>query len=121
MMRHGSRTIEVKKDELIARIKENKENHIKEYAKAIVAYKVEAIKQLAEQTQKVKNGSVDAKLDLISPVDNSKNYDDILALFTWDVKDVVELGQDEFKEYVQDETDFAITAKMSNSAYYMGG
>ena len=35
MMSHGNRTIQVEKKDLIAKIKENKENHIKEYAKAV--------------------------------------------------------------------------------------
>ena len=118
-MRHGSRTIEVKKADLIAKIKENKENHIKEFEKAVIAYKKEALKQLAEQRLRVEDGALNAKLDLVTPVNNADNYDKILELFTWDVKDVVELGQDEFQEYVQDTTDFAVTARMSNSAYLM--
>ena len=119
MMTHGNRTIEVKKTELIDQIKLNKENHVKEYAKAVVAYKEEALKQLAAQINRVEDGSIDAKLNLITPVDNSENYDSIIEMFDWEVKDFVELRQDEFKEYVQDKTDFAITAKMSNTAYFM--
>jgi len=118
-MTHGNRTIEVKKTELIDQIKQNKANHVKEYAKAVIAYKEEALRQLANLTVEVENGAVDAKLNLITPVDNSENYDSIVEMFDWEVKDFVELRQDEFKEFVQDKTDFAITAKMSNTAYFM--
>jgi hypothetical protein len=38
-------------------------------------------------------------------------------MFTWEVDDIVELSQDEFLEYVQDETDFARSAKFSNAMY----
>jgi hypothetical protein len=38
-------------------------------------------------------------------------------MFEWEVEDFVELEQQEFNEYVQDETDFARMAKLSNSAY----
>ena len=38
-------------------------------------------------------------------------------MFEWEVEEFVELEQQEFLEYVQDETDFAVTAKMSNMAY----
>lgn len=119
MMRHGNRTIKVDKTKLIAQILANKENHIKEYEKAVVAYKKEALKQLAEQTQRVEDGALDAKLDLVEPVNNSDNYDKVVDMFEWEVEDQVELTQDEFREYVQDETDFAMQAKMSN-AYYLG-
>ena len=119
-MRHGNRTINVKKDDLIAQIKENKELHIQEYEKAVIAYKEEALKQLAEQAKRVEEGALDAKLDLVEPVNNADNYDKVIEMFEWEVNDVVELEQDEFREYVQDETEFAKRAKMSN-AYYIGG
>ena len=117
-MRHtGNRTILLKKEELIAKIKENKEIHEKEYADAVVAYKVEALKQLTVQTAKVQEGALDAALELVTPVNNSENYDKIIEMFEWDVRDEVELSQNEFLEYVQDETQFALEAKYSNTFY----
>ena len=118
-MRHGTRKIQVKKADLIAKIKANKENHVKEFDKAVIAYREEAQKQLQGEISRLVEGALDIKLDLITPVDNSDNYDKILEMFTWDVRDEVELQQDEFQEYVQDTTDFAVTARMSNSAYLM--
>jgi len=117
MIRHGNRTINVKKDELIAKIKENKENHIKEFEKAKDAYREEALRQLRTQLERVEEGALDAKLDLVTPVDNSANYDKIVEMFEWEVEEIVELEQDEFQEYVQDTTDFAMTARMSNMMY----
>lgn len=117
MRRTGNRTITVDKTELITKIKENKDNHIKEYKKAVVAYKKEALKQLLALTNKVKEGDMTIRLDLITPIDNSENYDKIIQMFEWDVNQEVELEQREFTEYVQDETDFAISAKFSNQSY----
>lgn len=117
-MRHlGNRTILLKKEDLIKQIKENKEIHVKEFNEAVIAYKEEAVKQLSTELSRVKEGAVDAKLDLVTPVNNTENYDKILQMFEWDVRDEVELTQDEFLEYVQDETDFAIQAKLSNTFY----
>ena len=117
MIRHGNRTIQVRKVELIAKIKANKENHVKEFVKAVDAYREEALRQLRTQLERVEEGAVDAKLDLITPVDNSDNYDNILEMFEWEVEDIVDLEQSEFQEYVQDTTDFAVTARMSNMMY----
>jgi len=117
MRQYGNRKINVKKDELIAKIKENKENHIKEYDKAVVAYKKEAELQLMKEVARVQEGALDVKLDLITPINNADNYDKIIEMFEWEVAEVVELQQDEFKEYVQDEFDFAVTARMSNMMY----
>jgi len=117
MRRTGSRTIRVNKQQLIDKIKENKKNHVEEYAKAVIAYKEEALRQLAELTEKVNNGELGVALNLITPIDNSVNYDKIVEMFEWEVDEVVELEQSEFLEYVQDETEFARSAKFSNMMY----
>jgi hypothetical protein len=117
MRQFGSRKINVQKSKLIEQIKKNKENHIKEFEKAVVAYKEEALKQLAELTKKVSEGKLGIQLDLVTPVNNSENYDKIVEMFEWEVNDVVELEQKEFIEYVQDETEFAVSAKFSNTFY----
>lgn len=117
MRQFGSRKINVQKSKLIEQIKANKENHIKEYAKAVVAYKEEALKQLAELTEKVAGGELNIQLNLVTPVNNAENYDKIVEMFEWEVNEVVELEQKEFIEYVQDETDFAVSAKFSNTFY----
>jgi len=117
MRRTGNRTITVDKSELIAKIKENKENHIKGYKKAITAYRKEALRQLSDLTNKVKEGDMAVRLNLTTPIDNSNNYDKIIEMFEWDVNSEVELEQNEFNEYVQDETTFAQQALMSNTMY----
>jgi hypothetical protein len=117
MRRNGNRTIKVDKAKLINKIMENKAAHEIAYTKAVEAYKKEALKQLAELTEKVKNGSLDIRLNLTTPVDNRKNYDKIIDMFEWEVESQVELEQQEFNEYVQDETEFARHAHMSNSMY----
>lgn len=116
-MRNGNRTIKVKKSDLIAKIKENKKNHIADYKQAVVAYKKEAIKQLKDLTERAKSGEMNLQLKLITPIDNSVNYDKILSMFEWEVDDIVELDQNEFTEYVNDETSFAVQAKMLNATY----
>ena len=117
MRQNGNRTIKVVKADLIKKIIENKEAHIEAYAKAEVAYKKEALKQLAELTDKVNKGDMTVRLNLTTPVDNRKNYDKITGMFEWDVEDEVELSQQEYNEYILDETEAARHALMSNSAY----
>ena len=40
-------------------------------------------------------------------------------MFEWEIEDEVELSQDEFKDYVQGDFDFAHNARMMNM-YYLG-
>ncbi len=117
MRRNGSRTITVNKAELIEKIKENKAAHVVAYDKAVKAYKVVAIKQLNEQIKEVNEGGLKARLNLTTPVNNVENYDKIIDMFVWEQEDKVELSQDEFNEYVQDETEVSRHAKMSNTMY----
>lgn len=117
-MRNGQRTIKVNKSNLIKQIKDNKANHITEYAKAVVAYRHEAKKQLTLLQEKLASGELKIELELTKPVNCSENYDSIIDMFEWEVENEVELTQDEFKEYVQDDTSFARSAKFANQAYF---
>jgi len=116
--REDARMIMVSKQELIKKIKENKEKHKVEYAKAVEAYKLEAKEQLEDRLAKLATG--DTKLSpvsLVSPVDNSEEYDKLVTMFEWEIKDEVELSQGEFNEYIFDETPFAKVASLSNLTY----
>lgn len=118
-MRHNTdaRVIRVNKAKLIAKIIENKTNHIKEYEQAMIDYRDEAKKQLEEQLKRLQDGKLDIKIDLKSPIDNRTEYDKLTQVFEWEVNDEVELSQGEFNEYVLDELPFARIAKMSNTVY----
>ena len=85
--RNGDRTLEVKKADVITAVKANKKAHQEAYAKAVVAYKKEALKQLAEQTKKAEAGDLKVRLDLTTPVDMGTSYDDIIEMFEFDVND----------------------------------
>lgn len=112
-----AREITVNKQKLIDKIKENKENHIVEYGKAVEAYKKEAKRQLDEQLKKLSDGSLTLRLNLVTPSNKAEEYDKILSMFSWEENDIVKLSQGEFNQYILDETDFAISAKIQNSTY----
>lgn len=117
MRHHGDRKITVNKDELIETIKENKENHVVAYQKAVKAYKIEAKRRLSEQLKDLKSGSLKIHVSLVAPENKTEDYDKLIKMFEWEVNDVVELSLAEFNEYVHDETDFSMAAKFANSTY----
>ena len=113
-----ARTIKVDKKQLIAKIKENKENHIKEYEKAVENFKKEAAKKIKELSVSLKNENFDKlKLSMTVPENRSNEYDKLVLQFEWEIEDQVELSQGEFNEYIHDETPFAKQAKYSNTFY----
>lgn len=118
-MRHNedARVILVVKEDLIKQIKANKEKHQGEYATAVENYKKEAQEQLDEAAKRLAEGKYDLRLNLITPIDNSLEYDKLVTMFNWEIKNEVELSQGEFNEYVLDETNFARVSRASNTAY----
>jgi heme oxygenase len=117
MRRNGSRTIKVDKGDLIDQIEINKQAHIVAYDKAVIAYKAEALKQLKVQIHRVNDGELDARINLTTPVNNVENYDKIIKMFQWEKSAEVDLTQDEYNEYVEDETEVSRHAMMSNTMY----
>jgi len=117
MRQNGSRIIKVIKANLIVQINENKAKHIKEYAQAVINYKLEAAEQLSALQLKNGDGGLNLKLDLTSPIDNSDNYDKIAEMFSWEIDKEIELTQEEFNEYVQDDNHYSRNANVSNSFY----
>ncbi len=120
MRTHGNRTIVLTKSKLIDQIKKNKAAHVKAYEKAVVAYKKEALRQLAEQTKKAKDGDLNVRLNLTTPIKLDEHYDKLINMFEWEERDQVELTQQEFNEYVEDATEVTRHAFLSNSMY-LGG
>ena len=114
--RHN-RTITIKKDKLIAKIKENKEAHIQEYNEAVAAYKVEATSQLLKAKENLDNGKLDIAIHLTTPINRSEDYDKVIEMFNWEEKDEIELTQHEFNDYVHDDNDSSRSAKFANSFY----
>ena len=117
LRQYGSREITVSKAELIKRIKENKSAHEKAYAKAVTAYKKEALVQLTNLTKKAKSGDLKLHLVITTPINNTEHYDKLIRMFEWEKADDVILSQQEFNEYVEDDTEVARHAFLSNSMY----
>src|SRR5258708_541726 len=117
MYNSHNRIICIDKEKLIAKIKKNKETHIKEYNEAVDAYRLEAAKQLEDQKNKLAEGSLTIHIQLTTPINRSEEYDKIVEMFTWELAASVDLTQAEFNEYVHDDNDQSRAAKYSNSFY----
>jgi hypothetical protein len=117
MHNNHNRTIKINKQKLIDKITENKLEHIKDYEEAVVAYKAEAYKQLNKVKEELDGGSLKIRLNLITPVNISQEYDKVLEMFNWEVAEEIEITQREFNEYVHDDNTDSLQAKMLNSTY----
>lgn len=116
-----ARMIKVRKSKLINKIIDNKNAHIEGYEKAVIAYKMEAIKELEKQLKRAKEGKTDISVNLTSPVDRAGEYDKLTLMFEMEVREEVKLSQGEFNQYIHDELTFAKHAKAANTLYISKG
>jgi hypothetical protein len=115
------RTIKMKKADVIKALKKNKDNHIKEYDKAVDGFKVKAQKLLQTEMKKINKGSLSLYVTLAKPISREDYFTNIIGMFTADVNQELELSMSEYNEYVLDQGNAAITASASNSMYFSSG
>jgi hypothetical protein len=99
-------SIKVKKIDLIAAMEKNRAEHRAAFIKAQDAYRATVIKVLDEELQAAKHGRpfVLARITaLVQPSDHTNDYERIIGMLNMDTGDIVELNQQEYKCYVEDD------------------
>lgn len=116
-------TTKVKKDELLAKLKENRDHHKSEFEKAKATWKKRAAKALAKAAKKAADDGVIDMMplrDLPKPKHYLDSYDLQIARLEYEVEDVVELTDREFQAWVLDDWDwqgaFAAGTSLYNAA-----
>lgn len=117
MHHRHSRTILIEKAKLIEKIKQNRAKHIEEFETAKLAYAKEAAKQLTDLQGRLAQGATDLKLDLVTPINRSDEYDKVIEMFDWEIETQIQLSQDEFNDYVHDDNESSRRASLLNSTY----
>lgn len=126
------RVIMVKRFDLLARLKENRELHLAEYNNAVAGYLEEAKSRLEEQYKKARVGirfalsRATAELERYDPTEAKDTivfckaisftltaprhhvdaYDQAIAMMEWDTRDEVELNATEFRSFVMNKWDW---------------
>ena len=112
-------TTSIRKIELLNKIKENRDNHRKLFEEACEGYRTEAIKMLDEKLKLLKKKkSVKIWFNLIEPEDHTDDYDRILKMIKMTVVDEIELTEQDFQRYVQDEWSWKEQWTASNYNYF---
>lgn len=138
--------IVVEKEKLLNILKENKEQHIKDYKEAMKGYRVgvvagleklvdtakDFVKEVEDALEDARNGGemkVVFRLelwapfnDLIKPESHEEEYKLAFDMIELDVDTKVELTKGEFKQFVNDEWDWSenFNLQVTGSLYNMG-
>lgn len=99
--------VTVRKDELLKKLRENKEQHRTIFLKAIELFREEAIRVFEKNLEAAKsNKPFQVKLNIERPRDHTEEYQRAIEMLEWSTKDEVEISEQDFKCFVQDNWDW---------------
>jgi len=106
------------RDELLEKLKANREKHYAIFQEAFIGYRKLAIKKLDEALADAKAGKkIQLYIELVEPVNQTEDYDRVIAMLEMSLEDEVVLTQTEFAQYVLDQWHWKEQFKLSNSLY----
>lgn len=98
------RTVTVDRDEFVATVQTNRDNHRSVFEAALKGYRRRWIRELERRLVDVHEGrQIDQYFRLPEPEDHTDDYDRVLTMARMSVDDVIELTEDEFGQYVMDQ------------------
>lgn len=93
----------IDKEKLLGIVKQNREKHAATYKEARKAYKEKGMDILQKLIAKLDNGeNIRPYLNLPTPEDHTGDYDRTIEMLKHDVREQIELEENEFNQYVLD-------------------
>ena len=114
-------TVKVKREELLTKVRSNRDAHRTLFLKAQEGYRKLVIEELDRMLADAKAGGPIARsINLVEPSDHTEDYDRVLAMLEMSVDDTVILGAEEFSQYVLDRWTWSSFATSTNKSYAVG-
>ena len=114
-------TVTVKREELLTKVRTNRDAHRTLFLKAQEGYRKLVIEELDWMLADAKAGrSISRSINLAEPVDHTADYDRILAMLEMSVDDTISLSAQEFNQYVLDNWELSRLASYTNQSYAVG-
>lgn len=111
-------SVNIKRTELLSKIKENRNNHVAEYKEAEAGYRIAVVDELKKMINDAECGRpVKRQLNLLEPQNHTKEYDRIIAMLEMSADDIIELDTTSFEQYVLDEWSWKELHKLSVANY----
>lgn len=110
--------IKVKKDDLLSKLRGNRETHTAQFEKASAGYRTRVIEVLEERLKDARSGKLPVLMfNLPMPIDQTKAYDRAIGMLELSVEEVIELEEHDYQQYVLDEWTWSASTAASNSFY----
>ena len=113
------KSVTVKKIELLTLLKENKEKHVEQVAKAEVGYWVEVAEAKDKLTRLVAKLEVQhLTIHITKPESHIVDYETAIKMLEMHQGDTIEIDKEEFENFALDKWDWKERWSMSNSKYW---
>jgi len=114
-------TVTVDRNDLLKRIKENREQHRSVFEAALKGYRTKVISELDKSLADAKAGrNFRTFIALAEPVDQTKDYDRIIGMLEMSVDQTIDLTEDQFSQYVLDDWSWKRNFTEINTSYIQG-
>lgn len=108
----------IEKQRLLDIIRANRTKHNDTYEAAKTAYAEKGVELLKKLIQKLEKGeTLRPYLNLPEPENHVDDYDRAIQMLELDSRDTIELNEQEFRQFVQDEWDWKQNWLTSTSSY----
>jgi len=109
--------ITVNKDDLIRRLKSNRDAHHAEYLEAVSVYKERCIVEIERMLADARAGVIRRSLTLPIPEEHTEDYDRAIDMLEWAQSDTIELTQAEFATLVRNQWGWLSSFAANTSSY----
>lgn len=107
----------MKRDALLAILRENRTKHRELYEKAYAVFGQKAIENIESMLQRAKSGEIRLHVNLTEPQDHTEDYDRAIMMLEHELRDVIELSQGEYAQLVQDQWGWQQRFTETNAGY----
>ena len=111
------KSVWIKKQDLLAKVKENRELHSKLYLEAVDGFKKAVVEKLELYLEDTKKGKYHSSYHLEEPINQLADYDRVIAMLEMSINEDIELSDQEFDQYVLDNWHWKSMVSLRNSTY----
>lgn len=113
--------IQVDKQQLLDKLRENRENHINTYEEVLQAYQEKCIKLLEEHIERIRSGAVEkVNVSLPAPENHEDEYDRAISMVEWHQGDQLELDSFQFDNFIRDQWRWKQEFETMSATYGVG-
>jgi hypothetical protein len=114
----GMSIVTVNKEQLLEILRKNRDAHTQEYSEIRKAFEEAFVKAAAKLLKSAKAGDyTKSSISLSCPNSHEKDYSRIIRMLEMSVATEVQVSEDQFQQYVEDDWDWKHSFELSKSTY----